>query len=58
VPACHAGHGPALALAAGAVEVAASPGPEWTAPIASEIVALVVRLARENPTWGYTRISA
>jgi hypothetical protein len=25
-------------------------------PIAREIVALVVRLARENPAWGYTRI--
>ena len=33
-----------------------APAQSGRPPIASEIVALVVRLARENPTWGYTRI--
>ncbi|WP_421111144.1 IS3 family transposase, partial [Streptomyces sp. NEAU-S77] len=30
-------------------------GPGWP-PLAEEIAALIQRLARENPTWGYVRI--
>ena len=30
--------------------------PDWTPPTSEELTALILRLARENPTWGYTRI--
>jgi putative transposase len=33
-----------------------APAQSGRPPIASELVALIVRLACENPTWGYTRI--
>jgi putative transposase len=32
------------------------PAPAWSSRLAAEIRALVLRLARENPSWGYQRI--
>jgi putative transposase len=32
------------------------PAPTGRPPISEELTALILRLARENPTWGYTRI--
>jgi len=38
------------------VEVAAEAGEGWSASVSSGLAALIVRLARENPTFRHTRI--
>ncbi|MEU5646837.1 hypothetical protein, partial [Streptomyces milbemycinicus] len=56
-PAGHPGHAADLASPSGALEVAPSAGQARSATVApEETVALIQRLARENPTWGYVRI--
>jgi hypothetical protein len=54
-PAGHAGHGAALASPPGREELDL-PEPPRTPPVPDEVAALVVRLARDNASWGYQRI--